>query len=120
MRSLSLLGSTAAHLVAMRVRLLAAEFHLERMRFLRCLFLSVLGGTLLGTALLAATALIVLSVSEENQIMVLGIIVLVLLGMAALCIGFTLHYLFGASTPFQASTDALKEDGKCLTSLLNK
>ncbi|MCC5807260.1 MAG: phage holin family protein [Opitutales bacterium] len=120
MRSLSLVGRAIARLIEMRVCLFAAEFQLERMRFIRCLVLSILGATLLGTAVLAATALLVMSVAEENRITALGVVAGLLFGAAALCIGVSLHYVFGGRAPFKASTDAIKEDGECLISLIKK
>jgi uncharacterized membrane protein YqjE len=118
MRSLALVGRAFARLIELRIALFAAEFQLERMRLIRCLVLSILGATLLGTSFLTATALIVFSVAEENRLTVLGIATVLLFGSAALCIGFSLHYVFGGRSPFKASTDALKEDGACLLSHL--
>ncbi|MCC5838622.1 MAG: phage holin family protein [Opitutales bacterium] len=118
MRSLSLVGSALARLIEMRVRLFAAEFQLERMRLIRYLILSILGATLLGTAVLVTTALMVLAVEEENRLTVLASVAVFLFVTAALCIGFSLQYVFGGDTPFKGSTDALREDGECLLSLV--
>jgi uncharacterized membrane protein YqjE len=120
LRSLSLVASAIKRLLEMRVDLFAAEFELERMRLIRCLFLSILGATLLGTAVLVTSTLIVITVAEESRITVLGIIAFSLFATAGLCIGFSLHYVFGSGTPFKATTEALKEDGECLISLLRK
>ncbi len=120
MRSLAIVGGALARLIETRMLLFVAEFQLERMRLIRCLVLAILGATLLGTAFLVATTLIFLSVAEEHQSLVLGITLLFLLGTAAACIGFSLHYIFGGQTPFKATTDALKEDGECLISQIKK
>ncbi len=120
MRSLSLIGGAVASLVEMRMRLFAAELQFERMRLIRCLVLSVLGAALLGTGFLTGTALVVISVAEENRVTVLLITTGLLVGIATLCLGFALHYGYGGRAPFKASTDALKEDGECLISRLRK
>ena len=120
LRSLSLVANAIRRLFEMRMHLIAAEFRLERMRLIRCLLLTILGATLLGTAVLVTSTLIVLTVAEDNRIWVLGIIASSLFATAALCIGIAAHYVFGSSTPFKASADALKEDGECLISLLRK
>lgn len=120
MRSLSLVGSALARLIETRIRLMSAEFELERMRFIRCLILSILGATLLGASCLVATALLFFSVAEENQIIVLAITVAILFSTAAVCIGISLHYVFGGPPPFAATTDAFREDRACLSSPLKK
>lgn len=120
LRSLSLVATAIKRLLELRMQLFAAEFKLERIRLIRCLLLSVLGATLLGTAVLATSTLIVLAVDEEHRLWTLGIIAFALFATAALCLGIALHYVFGSRTPFQASTDALKEDSECLISLLRK
>jgi len=120
MRSLSLIGGGVARLVEMRMRLFAAELQFERMRLIRCLVLSILGAALLGTGFLTGTALVVISVAEENRVTVLLITTGMLVGIAALCLGFALHYGYGGRAPFKASTDALREDGECLTSQIRK
>ena len=64
LRSLSLAGSSILGLLENRLRLIAAEIEFERMRFIRWFFFCVIGASALGTGLLTATILVVLSVGE--------------------------------------------------------
>jgi uncharacterized membrane protein YqjE len=120
LRSLSAVGRAVAVLIEMRMRLFAAEFKLERMRLIRCIVLSILGATLLGTAFLVASTLIIFSIAEENRITALAVITVFLFSSASLCLGIALHYVYADKIPFKASAEALREDGECLISQLRK
>jgi len=120
LRSLSLAGGAIASLLETRLRLIAAEIEFERMRFIRWFFCCVIGASALGTGILTATILLVLSVGEETRAMVLLIVIALLLSGGALCLAAALRMGTRGRVPFQASAEALKEDCKCLVSLIKK
>ena len=117
LRSLSLAGGAFARSFETRLRLFVAELEYERLRAVRWMTLCVVGSAALGTGLITGTALIVYSVGVEHRVLVLVVATATLLLTGIGCIVFALHLGAGGRTPFEASTNVLKEDCECLASL---
>lgn len=117
LRSLSLVGSALARSFETRLQLFVAELEYERLRILRWMTMCVVGSAALGTGLITGTALIVYSVGVEHRVLVLIIATTTLLLTGVGCIATALHLGIGGRAPFEASTNALKEDSECLASL---
>lgn len=99
-----------------RLRLFAAELEFERLRFVRLVCLCVVGAAALGTAVVTATALVVIAVGEAHRSTVLLLATAFLVAVGVSCLVLALR-LGNGRTPFQSSTDALKEDCECLASM---
>lgn len=117
LRSLTLVGNALARSFETRLRLFAAELEYERLRVVRWMTLCVIGSAALGTGMITATALIVYSVGVEHRVLVLLVATATLLLTGIGCIAFALYLGIGGRTPFEASTQALKEDFECMASL---
>jgi uncharacterized membrane protein YqjE len=99
-----------------RIRLFAAELELERLRLIRVICLCIVGAVTLSTAMLTATALVVVMVDDPYR----PVILLGMSGFLALVGGGCFYFAFSAGNrhgPFEASTDMLKEDCECLASI---